>query len=396
VRGWITALDLGSGKVLWQATHTGPDQDVKIGPRFKPAYDWLKGKDRGVSSWPGEQWKIGGGTVWGWVTYDPELDLLFYGNGNPGVWNPDLRPGDNLWTTAIFARDPATGEAVWAYPTTPHDSWDYDAINENIPLDLTIGGQPRKVLLQMGRTGYVYLLDRQTGQVISATPFEHVNWSSGVDLKTGRPQVAKDKETHEGVNTTGICPAATGAKDQQPAAFSFRTKLIYSPATNLCMDYKGTSVGYIAGTPYVGAEVMMYPGPRGNRGEFIAWDPVAARKVWAIPERFPVWTGALVTGGDVAFYGTMEGWFKAVDARNGKVLWQLKTGSGTLGNPITYLGPDGRQYVAVYSGVGGWSGAVALGLDTTDPTGALGFVNGMKDLPSYSQPGGTVYVFALP
>ena len=396
VRGWITALDLGSGKVLWQATHTGPDQDVKIGPRFKPAYDWLKGKDRGVSSWPGEQWKIGGGTVWGWVTYDPELDLLFYGNGNPGVWNPDLRPGDNLWTTAIFARDPATGEAVWAYPTTPHDSWDYDAINENIPLDLTIGGRPRKVLLQMGRTGYVYLLDRQTGQVISATPFEHVNWSSGVDLKTGRPQVAKDKETHEGVNTTGICPAATGAKDQQPAAFSFRTKLIYSPATNLCMDYRGTSVGYIAGTPYVGAEVMMYPGPRGNRGEFIAWDPVAARKVWAIPERFPVWTGALVTGGDVAFYGTMEGWFKAVDARNGKVLWQLKTGSGTLGNPITYLGPDGRQYVAVYSGVGGWSGAVALGLDTTDPTGALGFVNGMKDLPSYSQPGGVVYVFALP
>ena len=396
VRGWITALDLGSGKVLWQATHTGPDQDVKIGPRFKPAYDWLKGKDRGVSSWPGEQWKIGGGTVWGWVTYDPELDLLFYGNGNPGVWNPDLRPGDNLWTTAIFARDPATGEAVWAYPTTPHDSWDYDAINENIPLDLIIGGQPRKVLLQMGRTGYVYLLDRQTGQVISATPFEHVNWSSGVDLKTGRPQVAKDKETHEGVNTTGICPAATGAKDQQPAAFSFRTKLIYSPATNLCMDYRGTSVGYIAGTPYVGAEVMMYPGPGGNRGEFIAWDPVAARKVWAIPERFPVWTGALVTGGDVAFYGTMEGWFKAVDARNGKVLWQLKTGSGTLGNPITYLGPDGRQYVAVYSGVGGWSGAVALGLDTTDPTGALGFVNGMKDLPSYSQPGGVVYVFALP
>jgi PQQ-dependent dehydrogenase (methanol/ethanol family) len=396
VRGWITALDLGSGKVLWQATNTGPDQDVKIGARFKPAYAWLRGKDLGVSSWPGEQWKIGGGTVWGWITYDPELDLLFYGSGNPGVWNPDLRPGDNLWTTAIFARDPASGEAVWAYPTTPHDAWDYDAINENLPLDLTIEGKPRKALLQMGRTGYVYLLDRETGAVISATPFEHVNWSSGVDLKTGRPQVAKDKETHEGVNTTGICPAATGAKDQQPAAFSFRTGLIYSPATNLCMDYKGTSTGYIAGTPYVGAEVMMYPGPGGNRGEFIAWDPAAARKVWAIPERFPVWTGGLVTAGDVVFYGTMEGWFKAVDARSGKVLWRIKTGSGAVGNPITYLGPDGKQYVAVYSGVGGWSGAVALGLDTTDPTAALGFVNGMKDLPSYSQPGGMVYVFSLP
>ena len=318
--------------------------------------------------------------MWGWMTYDPQLDLLYYGSGNPGVWNPDLRPGDNLWTTAIFARDPTTGEAVWAYPTSTHDSWDYDAINENIPLDLTIGGKPRKAILQMGRTGYVYLLDRETGAVISATPFEHVNWSTGVDLATGRAQVVKEKETHEGVNTTGICPAATGAKDQQPAAFSFRTKLIYSPATNLCMDYKGTSTGYIAGTPYVGAEVMMYPGPGGNRGEFIAWDPVAARKVWAIPERFPVWTGGLVTAGDVVFYGTMEGWFKAVDARSGKVLWQIKTGSGALGNPIAFLGPDGKQYVAVYSGVGGWSGAVALGLDTTDPSSVDAVADALTDL----------------
>jgi glucose dehydrogenase len=198
------------------------------------------------------------------------------------------------------------------------------------------------------------------------------------------------------VNVTGICPAATGAKDQQPSAYSFRTHLFYSPASHLCMDYKAGEVGYIAGTPYVGAEVMMYAGPGGNRGEFFAWDPVAAKKVWAIPERFPVWTGSLVTGGDVAFYGTMDGWVKAVDARSGAMLWKQKVGSGVIGNFMSYLGPDGKQYVAVYSGVGGWAGAIAFGLSPHEPTGARGFDNAMTDLPDYTSPGGTLHVFALP
>ncbi|HET7469164.1 MAG TPA: methanol/ethanol family PQQ-dependent dehydrogenase [Gemmatimonadales bacterium] len=396
VRGWITALDLGSGKVLWQAYNSGPDKDVLIGPRFKPFYDWLKGTDLGVKSWPPGQWQRGGGGVWGWISYDPELDRIYYGSGNPGVWNPDLRPGDNLWSTATFARDPKTGEALWAYQTTPHDEWDYDAINENIPVDLTINGKPRKALLQFGRTGFVYLYDRETGELLSAPTFQYTNWATGIDMKTGRPIEDPSKKTHQGVNVTNICPASTGAKDQQPAAFSFRTHLFYSPGTNLCMDYKATETGYIAGTPYVGAEVMMYAGPGGNRGEFFAWDPVAGKKVWGIPERFPVWTGALVTGGDVAFYGTMDGWAKAVNARTGQVLWKFKTGSGLIGNFMSYLGPDGKQYVAVYAGVGGWAGAVALGLSPSDPTAALGFVNAMKDLPKYSAPGGMVYVFALP
>jgi PQQ-dependent dehydrogenase (methanol/ethanol family) len=396
VRGWITALDLATGKILWRGYNSGPDKDVLIGPRFKPFYDWLRGADLGVKSWTPGQWQRGGGGVWGWISYDPELDQIYYGAGNPGVWNPDLRPGDNLWSTASFARDPKTGEAIWAYPTTPHDEWDYDDINEHIPVDLVIDGKPRKVLVQFGRTGFVYTYDRATGQLLSAPTFEKVNWASGIDMKTGRPQVAADKHTHQGENVTNICPAATGAKDQQPAAFSLRTHLFYSPGTNLCMDYKATETGYIAGTPYVGAEVIMYAGPGGNRGEFFAWDPVAAKKVWAIPERFPVWTGALVTGGDVAFYGTLDGWAKAVNARTGEVLWRFKTGSGMIGNFMSYLGPDGKQYIAVYAGVGGWAGAVALGLSPSDPTGALGFVNAMKDLPKYTAPGGALYVFALP
>jgi PQQ-dependent dehydrogenase (methanol/ethanol family) len=396
VRGWITALDVKDGHILWRGYNSGPDKDVLIGPRFKPHYDWLRGQDLGVKSWPPDHWKRGGGGVWGWITYDPELDLIYYGSGNPGVWNPDMRPGDNLWSTTTFARDPKTGEAIWAYETTPHDEWDYDDINEHIPVDLVIDGQTRKVLLQFGRTGFVYLYDRATGELLSAPTFQFINWAKGIDMKTGRPIEVPEKKTHEGLNVTNICPAATGAKDQQPAAFSFRTKWFYSPGTNLCMDYKAAETAYIAGTPYVGAEVIMYAGPGGHRGEFFAWDPVAGKKVWAIPERFPVWTGALVTGGDVAFYGTMDGWVKVVNARTGEIVWKFKTGSGLIGNFMTYLGPDGKQYVAVYAGVGGWSGAVALGLSPSDPTGALGFVNAMKDLPQYTAPGGMLYVFALP
>ncbi|HEX5385743.1 MAG TPA: methanol/ethanol family PQQ-dependent dehydrogenase [Gemmatimonadales bacterium] len=398
VHGWITALDLKDGHILWRAYSTGPDSLVKIGPDFKPFYADLRGKDLGTKTWAGDDWKLGGGTVWGWVSYDPETDLIFYGTANPGVWNPDLRPGDNLWTAAVFARDPATGEARWAYQYTPHDSWDYDGINESIPVDLTIDGKPRKALVHFDRNGFGSTLDRTTGEVLVAQPFKYINWSTGVDLKTGRPQRVASKETHQGINTQAICPSSTGARDQQPAAFSPRTHLFYTPSTNLCMDYEGTEVSYIAGTPYLGAEVQMYAGPGGKdaRGEFLAWDPVAGKKVWGITERFPVWSGPVVTGSDLVFYGTMDGWFKAVDAKSGTELWKFKTGSGIVGNAVTFMGPDGKQYVAIYSGVGGWYGAVALGLSPSDPTAALGAVGAGQDLPQYTAPGGTVYVFALP
>jgi glucose dehydrogenase len=251
------------------------------------------------------------------------------------------------------------------------------------------------VIVHFDRNGFAYTIDRATGQVLVAGKYGFINWANGVDLKTGVPERVPEKETHQGVNTQNICPSSTGVRDQQPAAYSPWTGLFYTPTTNLCMDYAGLEASYIAGTPYLGADVRMYGGPGGNRGEFIAWDAVHGTKVWGIKERFPVWSGALVTQAGLVFYGTMDGWFKAVDAKTGKVLWSFKTGSGIIGNPITYTGPDGKQYVAIYAGIGGWAGAVALGLSTDDPTAALGAVGAMTDLPKYTAPGGMLYVFSL-
>lgn len=397
VRGWIKALDASDGHVVWTAYNTGPDAEVLIGPDFKPHYDMDKGKDLGVTSWPPDAWKIGGGNVWGWISYDPDLNLIFHGTGNPGPWNPDLRPGDNKWTAGIFARDPDTGAAKWFYQWTPHDLHDYDGINEQVLLDMTWQGKPRKVLVRPERNGYVYLLDRTTGEVLSAVPFGPVNSSTGVDLKTGRLIVNPDKKTGTGKVVRDICPTASGLKDWQPSAFSPKTGLLYIPHNNLCMDEEGVEVNYIAGTPYVGMNVRMIPGPGGNRGAFTAWDVAAAKPAWSLKENFPVWSGAVATAGNVVFYGTMEGWFKAVSARTGELLWQFKTSSGIIGQPITYRGPDGHQYVAILSGVGGWAGAIVSGdLDPRDATAALGFVNVMKDLKDVTTPGGTLYVFRLP
>lgn len=397
VRGWLIALDADSGEIAWKAWSTGPDEDVLIGPDFRPFYPRDRGEDLGVASWPPDAWRTGGGTVWGWITYDPELDLIYHGTGNPGPWNPDQRPGDNKWTSAVFARRPGDGRAVWAYQWTPHDHHDYDGVNESLVLDLAIGGAERQVLVHPERNGYVYVMDRATGEVLSAEPFVHVTSSRGVDLETGELLTVEAKATGTGRLVRDICPASPGAKDWQPSGYSPRTGLVYIPHNNLCMDHQGVEVSYIAGTPFVGANVRMYAGPGGNRGWLTAWDPVAAKPAWRIAEPFPVWSGVVVTAGDLVFYGTMEGWIKAVDARSGELLWRFKTGSGIVGQPITYLGPDGKQYVAVLSGVGGWAGAIVAGdLDPRDPTAALGMVNATSDLPRHTTKGGMLYAFALP
>jgi glucose dehydrogenase len=233
--------------------------------------------------------------------------------------------------------------------------------------------------------------------VISADAFGHITTSSRVDLQTGALVYNPEKEPRAGETVRNICPASPGAKDWQPSAWSPRTRLLYIPHQNLCQDAETYEVSYIAGTPYVGADVKMKPGPGGYRGMLSAWDPVARKKAWELHEDFPVWSGTVATAGDVVFYGTMDGWFKAVDARNGQALWQFKVSSGIIGQPISYRGPDGKQYIAVVAGVGGWSGAiVAGGLDPSDSTAALGFAAAMADLPQYTTKGGTLYAFALP
>lgn len=395
VRGHLTALDLKTGKILWRAYNSGSDQDALIGPDFHPFYPKDRGKDLGIKTWTPDQWKLGGGTIWGWISYDPTLNLIYYGTGNPGVWNPDMRPGDNKWSITIWARNPDTGQAKWAYQIEPHDGFDYDEIMENILVDMPWQGRERHLLIHPGRTGFMFVMDRETGEVLSAEKYEPVTWANSFNLQTGLPDINQDKQTHFGHYATDICPSSTGAKDFIPSSFSPRTGLLYIPAHNTCMDYEGTSVNYIAGTPYLGASVRMYPGPGGYQGELVAWDVEHAKKVWSVKDPdLPVYAGVLSTGGDVVFYGTLEGWFRAIDAHTGKILWQFKTGSGIIGNPTTFLGPDGKQYVAVYSGVGGWMGAVALpSLSTDDPYAALGVVGAMKQIKSKTQPGDTLYVF---
>lgn len=398
VRGWLAGLDENTGKIVWRAYSTGPDKDVLIGPDFKPHYDWMKGKDLGVATWPPDKWKIGGGAAWGWVSYDPDLDLIFYGTGNPAPWNASQRPGDNLWTATIFARDPDTGMAKWAYQTSPHDLWDHDSVNELLVTNLDIGGKTRKVVIRPGRNGYMYVIDRATGEVISADPYDTVTVYDGVDMKTGRLQPNPDKPSQVNHTTEDVCPASPGAKDWQPSAFSPITGLVYVPHQHLCENFRPSQVGYIAGTPFLGATVDMYAGPGdGYRGEFMAWDPVARKKVWAIHERFPVWSGTAVTAGNVAFYGTMDRWFKAVDAKTGKLLWKFRGPSGFIGQPSVYKGSDGREYVAILSGIGGWPGVTANArLNPLIRNGALGFSGATQDLPAYTAAGSTLMVFALP
>jgi PQQ-dependent dehydrogenase (methanol/ethanol family) len=397
IRGWVTALDENSGKIAWRAYSVGPDKDVKIGPRFKPYYARLRGKDLGVKTWPPGRWQVGGGPVWGWISYDPATNLIFYGTGNPGPWNSNQREGDNLWTTAIMARDADTGDAVWAVQLNPHDLYDYDEINENLLLDLPINGKVTHVLVHPGRDGFMFVIDRATGQIYSADKYDTQTSMKYFDIKAGRPVMNDALKPLLGKNITGICPASPGAKDWQPTAYSPVTHLLYIPHQHLCMDYKTAEVGYIAGTPYVGATVDMYAGPGGYRGEFAAWDPVKRKKVWAVHEKFPVWTGTMVTAGNIAVYGTMDRWFKVVDARNGKLLYQFHAPSGFIGQPVTYQGKDGNQYIAMLSGVGGWAGALANApIDPRVRNGALGYTGAMGDLPAVTSGGSTLLVFALP
>jgi lanthanide-dependent methanol dehydrogenase len=396
VRGFIAALAADTGHETWRAWSTGPDKDVRIGAGFAPFYAADRGTDLGVATWPPEAWKVGGGTVDGWVSYDAQLDLVFHGTGRPAPRNPHARPGANKWTSSLFARKAQTGDAVWAYQASPHDRYGYDGSNENVLVDLVLGGRERHVLLHPDSNGEFYVIDRATGEVLSADPYTFVSTSRGVDPDSGALRYATDELPAAGRVLRDSCPGSAGAKNWQPSAWSPRTQLLYVPHQDLCEDTDFFAVSHIPGTPYLGAESKMHARAGAPRGGFLAWDPVKRRRAWWLPERFPVWSGALATAGDVVFYGTMDGWFKAVDARNGHPLWKFRTVSGIVGQPVSYRGGDGRQYVAVLAGVGGWAGLiVANDLDARDGTAGGGFVNAMKDLPAATGRGGMLYVFRL-
>jgi PQQ-dependent dehydrogenase (methanol/ethanol family) len=429
VRGWVAAYNLKDGSLAWKGYSMGPDADTLMDPEKTTHLGKPVGKDSGIGTWEGEQWKTGGGTTWGWYAYDPKSNLVFYGTGNPSTWNPVQRPGDNRWSMTIFARDADSGQAKWVYQMTPHDEWDYDGVNEMILVDgMDVNGAKHDVLVHFDRNGFAYTMDRNSGELLVAKKYDpKVNWATEVVMdknsdQYGRPQVVAKYSTQqngEDTNSTGICPAALGTKDQQPAAYSPKTGLFYVPTNHVCMDYEPYKVSYTAGQPYVGATVSMYPAgdSHGGMGNFIAWDAAKGEIVWSVPEQFSVWSGALATAGDVVFYGTLEGYIKAVD-KDGKELYKFKTPSGIIGNINTFE-HGGKQYIAVLSGVGGWAGiglaggllspenaaawhgAVDQGREQGDEaqvvgTAGLGAVGGYAALADYTTLGGQLTVFGLP
>jgi PQQ-dependent dehydrogenase (methanol/ethanol family) len=426
VRCFIQAYNIKDGSVAWKAYSTGPDSEVLIGKDFNkdtPLYSALsvyedvaggnkqggsfkkidtaklKGgeKDLGLKTWLKPQavkdgWQHGGGSVWGWWPYDPKTNLVYYGTGNPSVWNPDVRPGDNKWSMTVFARDLNTGVARWGMQMTPHDEWDYDGINEVILFDN--GG--KTYAWHHDRNGFAYTWQADNGVLVAAEkvhPF--VNWATDVDKKSGVPNKLATASTHQDYNAKGVCPAALGTKDQQPASYSPKTGLIYSPLNHVCMTYEPVESKYVAGQPWVGATLTMFAGPDGVMGGFAAYDPMTNKKAWYNKEKFSAWGGSLNTASDLVFYGTLDRWFKALDAKTGKELWKFQVGSGVIGNAFTYTN-GGKQHVGVLSGIGGWAG-VAMNLGLTNPTDALGAAGGYAELTKYNAApgGGALTVFTL-
>jgi PQQ-dependent dehydrogenase (methanol/ethanol family) len=404
VRGFVAAYDINTGKQLWKAYSTGPDNEMLVDP--EKTMTWTDGQlkpvgtDSSLKTWKGDQWKTGGGTTWGWYSYDKATNTVYYGTGNPSTWNPAQRPGDNKWSMTIMARDLDTGQAKWLYQMTPYDEWDFDGINEMILADINVKGKPVKALVHFDRNGFGYTLDRTTGALLVAEKYDpRVNWATHVDMKTGRPQVVKQYSTAQNgpeVNTKGVCPAALGSKDEQPASFNPANGHFYIPTNHVCMDYEPFKVDYVAGQPYVGATLSMYPPPgEKNMGNFVEWDAGSGKIVKSHPEKFSVWSGALTTAGGLVCYGTLEGYLKCVDANDiNKELFKFKTPSGIIGNVFTYE-HKGKQYIGVFSGIGGWAGiGMAAGLEKD--TDGLGAVGGYKELRDYTELGGTLTIFALP
>ena len=372
VRGYISAFDQNTGREVWKLyTVPGPGE-------------------AGNDTWKGDSWKFGGGVAWHIGSYDPTLNLLYYGTSNPAPWGASVRGNDssnigqysNLYTASTLAINPDTGKIVWHYQTTPHDAWDYDGVNELVLADIDIAGQKTPVALKADRNGFFYVLDRRNGKLLSAEKFVDLNWAKSVDLATGRPVENADKRPRLGFRAKDICPNLIGGKNWMPMSYSFQTGLVYMSTMNLCMDLEGAQPQYKRGAFYLGVEFELGKGgPGGHLGEVMAWDPVKQQKVWGNRDDLLFIGGMLSTSGGLVFHGDIKGWFKALDAKTGRPLWQFQTGSGISAGPMTYeLG--GKQYVAVVSG-------------RTFAIPAFFGPIGEK-MVAASPEGGTLFVFELP
>ena len=374
VRGSIVALDQATGKEVWR-TYTVP-----------------MGTEPGADTWKGDSGKNGGGVAWHIGSYDPKLNLVYYGTSNPSPWSASVRGNDssdigkfsNLYTASILALNADTGKITWHYQTTPHDAWDYDGVNELVFADLPFDGKKVPVLMQANRNGFFYVIDRANGKLLSAKQYvDGVNWATGIDMKTGAPIEAAGNAKRPGMKrkASNICPNLIGAKNWMPMSYDPLNGLVYIPTMNLCMDLEGIDAEYKRGAFYLGVNFDLGKmGPGGHGGGVKAWDPVKQKEVWFNKDELPFNGAMMSTAGGLVFHGDIKGWFKALDAKTGKVLWKFNAGSGITAAPMTYI-LDGKQYVAVVSG---------RTLSIPAFFGALG-----EKMVAASPEGGTLYVFAV-
>ncbi|WAR44124.1 methanol/ethanol family PQQ-dependent dehydrogenase [Methylomonas rapida] len=394
VRGYATAFNIKDGKQEWRVYATGPDEDIKLSKDFNSHNPHYGQFGLGLKTWEGDAWKIGGGTNWGWYAYDSDLEMLYYGSGNPAPWNETMRPGDNKWTMTIWGRDINSGEAKFGYQKTPHDEWDYAGVNYMGLSEQMVNGKMTKLLTHPDRNGIVYTLNRENGDLVNAFKIDDtVNWVKKVDLKTGLPVRDPEYSTHMDHQATGICPSAMGYHNQGIESYDPNKQLFFMGVNHICMDWEPFMLPYRAGQFFVGATLNMYPGPKGTLGQVKAMNAVTGKMEWEVQEKFAVWGGTMATAGDLVFYGTLDGYIKARHSKTGEELWKFKLPSGVIGHPITYK-HNNKQYVAIYYGVGGWPG-VGLVFDLADPTAGLGAVGAFKELAHYTQMGGGVMVFSL-
>ena len=373
-RGSLVALDQTTGKEVWR-TYTVPGTGEK-----------------GSETWKGDSGKFGGGAAWFIGSYDPKLNLVYYGTSNPSPWSASVRGNDtsevgqytNLYTASVLALNADTGKITWHYQFTPHDAWDYDGVNELVFADLPVEGKKTPVLMQANRNGFFYVLERANGKLVSAKPFiEGVNWATGIDLKTGTPieTAGNVKRPGMGRKAANICPNLIGGKNWMPMSYDEQTGLVYIPTMNLCMDLEGIQADYKRGAFYLGVNFDLGKvGPGGHMGGLKAWNPVTQKEAWFNKDELPYSGGTMSTAGGVVFQGDIKGWFKAVDAKTGKLLWKFNAGSGITAAPMTYT-LDGKQYIAVVSG---------RVLSIPAFFGALG-----EKMVDASPEGGALYVFSL-
>ena len=362
VIGKVQARNADTGELIWSR------------PVIEGNMGQLNGKDSTVTgktnaTWPGDTYKFGGGATWLGGTYDPKLNLIFFGAGNPGPWNSWLRPGDNKWSASRLALNPDNGEIVWGFQTTPHDGWDFDGVNEFVPFDLQKDGKTIKAGGTADRNGFFYVLNRENGKFISAAPFvSKINWAKGID-KDGRPEYNDENRPGDPAATDAkkgktvfAVPAFLGAKNWMPVSYDDQTKLFYIPSNEWGMDIWNEPIAYKKGAAFLGAGFTIKPVFEDHIGSLKALDPATGKIVWEYKNKAPLWGGVLTTAGGLAFTGTPEGFLKAFDAKSGEEVWKFQVGTGIVSSPVTWT-QDGEQWIGVAAGWGGavplWGGEVA-------------------------------------